>query len=383
MQKEIFDILVEKYLAGQASDEEKQLMEEYLERMGNLNSGEFSPKEVDQITSAIYTKIHAGMHTKRKPAVSLSGYAQNWIRVAAVAAGVLVLAGGYYFSRYSKDDENLAIAEASIHQPLTPGSDKAILTLGDGSQLVLDSAGNGTIASQGLAKVTIAGKNLIYDASKEMGNEAVIYNTVSTPRGGQYQVTLADGSKVWLNALASIRFPTAFRGKERSVEITGEAYFEVAKDTRPFHVKVNGMDVKVLGTHFNINAYRDESSMKTTLLEGAVQVTKGDYTQLLSPGQQAGVTENDPIKLIKNADIEQAVAWKNGQFNLTGINIREIMRQISRWYGAEIVYQGDVSGIVFYGFVSRTESISKLLTIMEKTGIVHFRIDGEKIVVSK
>ena len=211
---------------------------------------------------------------------------------------------------------------------------------------------------------------------------------MSTPKGGQYQLILSDGSKVWLNSLSSIHFPTVFTGSERKVVVTGEAYFEVAADAKhPFHVSSGGADIEVLGTHFNVNAYTDELMMKTTLLEGSVKVRKGSEASIVSSGQQLQIAGTygggTQLRLVRDADMEQAVAWKNGLFYLKGANIKEIMRQISRWYNVNIYYDGDVSNIDFYGVVSRRKSVEELLEIMEKTGIVHFKLEGSSITVSK
>ncbi|MBL7736719.1 MAG: FecR domain-containing protein [Chitinophagaceae bacterium] len=381
MQKEIFDRLAEKYLAGEVNEEEKQLMEELLRRMGDMDAGQFSELQAQEIVSSLYGRIRPQL---KSPSTGSRFPRSLWFKMSAAAAALLLVLAGYYYWAPQKDVSPLAEKQNAGQYSLLPGTDAAILTLGDGSQVILDSAGRGAISRQGLADIINRRGRLAYNAAEGEGNEAVAFNTVTTPRGGQYQVTLSDGTNVWLNAMASIRFPAVFTGKERIVEATGEVYFEVAKDKeRPFHVRINGLDVQALGTQFNINAYPDEPSANVTLLEGSVRVAKGDRRQLLKPGQQARVTENEDIIIKEDVNLDQATAWKNGQFYLTGSNIREIMRQISRWYNAEVVYEGDVSGIDFYGVVERTKNISELLGILEKTGIVHFRIEGKKIIVSK
>jgi ferric-dicitrate binding protein FerR (iron transport regulator) len=209
-----------------------------------------------------------------------------------------------------------------------------------------------------------------------------LYNTISTPKGGQYQVTLSDGSKVWLNAASSLRFPATFSGKERKVELTGEGYFEVAHNKKmPFHVTVNDLDVEVLGTHFNINAYADESAIKTTLLEGSVKVVKGNETKIIEPGEQASVTTSeDEINVKQQVDLEQVVAWKNGIFQFERADIESVMRQISRWYDIDVDYHGRVSEH-FGGTISRDVNISDVLKMLEMTGGVNFKIDGKKVIV--
>lgn len=382
MQKEIFDRLAEKYLAGEANEEEKQLVEEFLRRMEDTDAGQFSELQVQEIVSSLYGRIRAQLES---PNASSRFPRSLWFRMsAAVAAALLLVLGGYYYWASQESalppEEKQNIAQHS----LLPGTDAAILTLGDGSQVVLDSLGHGAISRQGLADIINRKGKLSYNAAEGEQNETVAFNTVTTPKGGQYRITLADGTNVWLNAMASIRFPTVFTGSERIVEATGEVYFEVAKDKeRPFHVRINGLDVQALGTQFNINAYPDEPTANITLLEGSVRVGKDDRRQMLVPGQQVRITEEGEMIMKDEVDMDQVMAWKNGLFYLTGSNIREIMRQISRWYNAEVVYEGDVSGIDFYGVVERTKDISELLGILEKTGIVHFRIEGKKIIVSK
>lgn len=294
---------------------------------------------------------------------------------AALVAGVL--ATGIYLAMPGKKPEKMVAVKKA---PLAPGSDKAVLTLADGTTIPLDSAGNGALAQQGGTSITNANGALSYKAGNN-GNE-VMYNTVATPHGGQYQLTLADGSQVWLNAASSIRFPTAFTGRERVVEITGEAYFEIASNaSQPFSVKVNDIQVKVLGTSFNIMAYADEQAVKTTLVTGAVQLTQGKNTSVLKPGLQASLS-GDKGFVISEADMEQALAWKEGRFRFRNTNIKTIMRQLSRWYNMEVDYKGDVSDIDLTGVISRREEAEKLLKALETTQRVHFEVNGNKVTVS-
>jgi ferric-dicitrate binding protein FerR (iron transport regulator) len=210
----------------------------------------------------------------------------------------------------------------------------------------------------------------------------VLYNTVSTPRGGQYQLTLSDGSKVWLNASSSLRFPTAFPGTERRVEITGEAYFEVAgNESKPFVVDIAGKgEVEVLGTQFNINAYEDEPAIKTTLLEGKVKVSEsnGSQSSVLKPGQQAQLANG--IRVMDNVDMEEIMAWKTGWFYFDRQELPAIMRQVSRWYDVDVRYEGRISKKSFSGIVGRDNDIKDVLKIMENAGI-RFRIEGSSITV--
>jgi len=308
-----------------------------------------------------------------------------------VAACLVVIAGTaiYQFTRGSNKKE---VAEKNINDQykndVVPGTDKAILTLADGATIQLDNSGTKKIANENGTVVNQQGAQLVYDAgqSSSVNKSTVIYNTLSTPRGGQYRLVLPDGSRVWLNAVSSIRFPTRFIGKERNVEITGEAYFEVAPDpAKPFKVKINtpsgdGGEVEVLGTHFNVNAYADEATINTTLLEGKVKVSKNSRTLLLKPGQQAQLNKQQQLQLVEHADMDAAVAWKNGLFSFNGSGIKTVMQQIARWYDVEIVYAGDVKEI-FFVKMSRNTNVSNVFKILETTGAVRFDIDGKKITV--
>jgi hypothetical protein len=271
---------------------------------------------------------------------------------------------------------------------VAPGGDKAILILGDGSQVILDNTKNGTIGQQGNAKVLkIDAGKLAYNmqsGGKDIP-KVIPFNTVSTPRGGQFQIELPDGSTVWLNATSSLRFPTAFiKGKERKVELTGEAYFEVTKnETMPFKVIVNKMEVQVLGTHFNVMAYSNEHEIKTTLLEGSVKInsTVNKKSIVIKPGQQASLDNtNSEINVSQNIDVDLVVAWKNGFTAFKSADISTIMRQVERWYDVDVNYQGVVPERTFTGKISRNANLSELLRLLEVSKI-HFTIDGRKITV--
>ena len=301
------------------------------------------------------------------------------------AAAILILAsaGSYFLIQqlHRSPAQNLT-QTARFKNDVAPGGNKAILTLGNGEQIILDSAHTGTIAVQGNAKIlkTDSGK-LTYSTTKEI-QTAISYNVLTTPAGGQYQLTLSDGTQVWLNAASSIKYPTAFIGKKREVEITGEAYFEVKHDpTKPFHVLVNHIDVEDIGTQFNINAYTDESEMRTTLVEGSVLLTAGNENKQIRAGEQARVG-NGSIIIKQNADILQATAWRQGRFYFYGTDLKTIMRQISRWYGITVDYGSEVPDH-FTGIISRNANASQVLLMLEQTGRVHFNIEGKKVIVMK
>ena len=307
-----------------------------------------------------------------------------WKRYAAIAAAVLVVVSGVWLLNRKKEN-SIVVNNTASHQlasNVAPGRDGAILTLAGGKKIVLDSTGNGTITTQGNAKLVKLGTGkLAYNIESRNTSNEIIYNELSTPRGRKFQLTLPDGSNVWLNAASSIRFPASFTGKERKVSVTGEAYFEVTKNaSMPFVVSVNNTTlVRVLGTHFNIMAYPDENNITTTLLEGSVKVVKENVTALIVSGQQARVDGPD-IKVIKDADTELAMAWKNGFISFRHADLQSLMRQVERWYDIDVVYQGNIPPRSFSGDVSRSADLSKMLRILEASNI-HVSVDGKKLIV--
>lgn len=310
-----------------------------------------------------------------------------WFRYAA--AIIVMVAGAALYFWYEKPAANqLSEAPVVIQAPvldLPPGGDRAILTLADGSAIVLDAAANGTLAKQGETEIKkLADGRIAYQKPRKGAAPAAIaYNTMRTPRGGQYQIVLPDGTKVWLNAASSITYPTVFADKERRVSITGEVYFEVAKNPEmPFHVEAGDVDIKVLGTHFNVNAYDDEDLSRTTLLEGGVQLTKSGKPFTIRPGQQAQWTiqNNDLIKVADDVDIDQVMAWKRGLFEFSNINLEAIMRQVSRWYDVEVILEKKYTHKKFGGGISRNLPIRNLLEMLEANG-VKFTLEGKTLKV--
>jgi len=348
-------------------------------QLESLPDRESYTAEVKQVYQSLSEHIQASA-SKKQPTGKVVPVL--WRRMA-VAASVLVAVAIGYGLFFNKQGKNIHEKGPLAVKDFKPGGDKAILTLADGSTILLDSAHNGTLGQEGNTKILkLNNGELAYNTAS--GNTGEIrYNTIATPKGGQYQVVLSDGTKVWLNAASSLHFPAAFAGKERRVEITGEAYFEVAHNAAmPFIVKNGDNEVRVLGTHFNVNAYSDEAAVKVTLLQGKVNVTQLNThrSQLLAPGQQASMHANSDIKLNDDVDLQSVMAWKDGLFDFSNADIKTIMRQIGRWYDIEVSYEGNISEREFSGKISRNTNASNVLKILEQSNI-HFKIENKRIVV--
>jgi transmembrane sensor len=366
-----------------------------------MNSDDFG-REVKEMLSYdsknLWSKINRELHPKQSSNKIIFLFRHPAFRyAAAVILLILISTAIYMFTNPAHDkQQQVASNKLPVHD-VAPGMQQAVLTLADGKTLVLDNASNGTIATQGNTTVLKEDGLLAYNSDNDKPQTEVLYNTITTPRAGYYSsLVLADGSKVWLNALSSIRFPTTFTGKDRVVEITGEAYFEVAKNpSRPFKVIVNRSSenagkeiVEVLGTHFNINSYSDEASIKTTLFEGAIKISAAGKTSFLKPGQQGvlRVAQNDnqnELKVIDDADMDEAIAWKNQAFIFKKQDIATIMRQVARWYDVQVVFEDKITEPFVVTNLSRNVPVSKLLKILEMAGGVHFEIDdaNKKIIV--
>jgi len=305
----------------------------------------------------------------------------RWRRIAVAATILTILSTSAYFLFFAKPKAEIAQTERIYKNDIAPGGNKAILTLANGSTIILDSAHLGKLAQQGNAFIQkLDSGSLAYAVLAERPS-AILYNTLTTPKGGQYHLKLPDGSLVWLNAASSIKYPVAFFGNRRKVEITGEVYFEVAKNAKmPFQVAVKQLSVEVMGTHFNINAYDDEEKINTTLIEGAVKITKNNETKLLKPGEQAQVTASD-IQIVEDVDIEKIVAWKDGKFIFSRDELPSIMRELKRWYDVEVEYKSSASAGHFSGIISRNRNASQVLNMLKATGNIKFDIDGKKIIV--
>jgi ferric-dicitrate binding protein FerR (iron transport regulator) len=377
MTQQDFIDLYEKFMSGNCTPEEITLLEKYRDdfQLENLPwDAEMGDKQ--EIKREILNNLNKEIDNRA--AKKIKGY---WI-----AAAVAVLALGFLWMFEQKKhlgfDKQAQITQSDKRQIL-PGFNKAILTLADGSNIDLNDARSGVLSKQGGALVGKAGNGkLVYDANAvNPGKAAAINNILTTPRGGQYQLVLSDGTKVWLNAASSLKFPAVFTGKERNVELVGEAYFEVAKNKNmPFKVSTGKLNIEVLGTHFNVNAYQEDDAIKTTLLEGSVKLTTANNQAMLKPGEQATFGQQQQIN-IQSINTEEAVAWKNGYFVFNNENIQGIMKKIARWYDVEVVYNGKIDENDFGGTVSRFDSVNEVLKSLELTGTVHFKLEGRRITV--
>jgi transmembrane sensor len=333
--------------------------------------------------------VREGREAKVVPMTQV-GRRLPWRRIAAAAVvGVLGL-GGWWWARPDKRLTETVVQRPAVETVVKPGGNKATLVLANGSTVTLDSTKNGVLATQGTTNVVkVAGGQLAYAGGVADGaggtagqtKMAILYNTVRTPKGGQYQVTLPDGSRVWLNAATALRFPTAFTGRERTVELTGEAYFEIApRKDQPFIVKVHEMTVDVLGTSFDVMAYDDEEIFRTTLLTGAVRVEGGKTAKLLRPGEAARLDTNTKVISVAEADTDQAVAWKNGLFQYEGATLETVMRQVARWYDVDVAYTGKVERH-FSGMISRNAPLAEVLHVLERAGKTSFTLEGRTVTI--
>ncbi|MBX2924243.1 MAG: FecR domain-containing protein [Chitinophagaceae bacterium] len=399
MHKERFLYLLDQYFHKTITSEEQEELNEMitepevnipLEDWMNEKWLSYFPEEKlpAQDADRYFSKIVAAIEEKAEsPAAPLRNritfFNSYWTRVAAVL--VIAVAGFVMYLVNGKGKENSGSVEAASVLPLqdvTPGGNFATLTLADGSQVILDSMSNGLVASQGNARVVkLDNGEIRYETEKAPGR--VFHNTMTTPVGGEYRLVLPDGTGVWLNAASSITYPTAFAGRERKVSVTGEVYFEVAKNAAmPFKVQVGEQMIEVLGTHFNVNAYGNEHTINTTLAEGRVKITERDKTILLQPGQQVRNDKNGKLKLVRDPDMDEILAWKDGVFRFNGTDIETIMRQVARWYGVEVVYKDKIAE-QFVAEIPRGVNVSKLLELLELTKQVHFTVNNKVITVTR
>jgi transmembrane sensor len=373
MEKEDIIPLLKKYADGQCSPAERSLVEDWYLTYEADGVDELPYK----IRQAALVEIEKNIITKQDAKVSYL-----WLKLTCSAAVVMfVISVGFIFLRTGKPEAGSSPVLAAIR----PAGKDAVLQLTGGKTIVLDQVQPGLLAEQGNSLIQKSAEGrLTYSGNRRVpAGEDTSSNTLSTPKGGNYELVLSDGSRVWLNAQSSLRFPTSFHGAERKVFLSGEAYFEIAKNKNmPFRVVSGNQTVEVLGTHFNINAYQDEATINTTLLEGAVRVLSGaGKSTSISPGQQAVNYGRGKHIEVKNVSTDSAVDWKEGEFRFVNEDIGVIMRKLSRWYDVEIIYKGNLKDKVFVGKISRYASIMDVLNMLELTRTVHFKIEGRKVTV--
>lgn len=369
-QQRLKDLFQKQLAASITAEEQRELFE--------LSNQPEQEQLLQQLMDATWDDLEASRPRAilRRPLLQ-----RSWFRAAAAAA-ILVSAIGawYWLSGPAQKATEKQMATTTIGKDLPPGKEGAILTLADGSQILLDTVKNGTRLQVNGIAMEMRNGQLLYS---EGNTGASAYHTMSTPRGRQFQLQLPDGSQVWLNAASSIRYPSSFSGNERKVEITGEAYLEVAKDAnRPFRVVTAAQMATVTGTQFNVNAYEDELQERTTLVEGGVNVNDiaSNTTSQLHPGEQAML--KDGKLTVRKVDLDEVTAWKNGLFNFVNADIPAVMRQLQRWYNIEVSYEGKIPQREFQGKMQRDLNLSELLLLLEKAD-VHFRLEeNRKLVVT-
>jgi len=382
MEKKDIKEILNKVSTGNATSQQEHAAKYWLHYFSKDDIPQLSEDELNQETEAIYNSLMEG----RAPAK----VKRLWYPAVAAACLLMVLGIGlFYFSQQNTEIPKNDIVTTSIND-VAPAKNTATLTLANGKKIILSDAPTGLIAEQANVSIfkTEDGK-LVYKAKsstanvQEAASENPGLNTITTARGQQYQVELSDGTKIWLNAASSFTFSATFASlKQRKVELNGEAYFEVAKDkVHPFIVKTDKQEVEVLGTHFNVNSYSDENTTKTTLLEGSVKVSDKKAQKILRPGQESLLSKSELS--VRNVNTEEAVAWKNGDFIFDNEDFGSILRQVARWYNVEIIDSGNHEGLHLTGTVSRSKNISAVLKALEVTGKVKFKVDGNRVIVTK
>jgi ferric-dicitrate binding protein FerR (iron transport regulator) len=376
VQNDRLNYLLKRYVDKTLTESQQEELSELLQKNWN-HAGNDHHAEHEFSQNLDWEKMVQEIVETRSPApvYHLNFLRNKWIKYAAVV--LIVFSTGFYLLNKGGSAEQNIEPEtvATDVRDVLPGSNKAILTLSDGSTITLDNVENGTIAKQGNSSIIKKDGQVIYNpqSNANKAGAEVSYNTMTSPRGGQYQLVLPDGSKVWLNAASSITYPTAFTGDRRVVSITGEAYFEVAKNPRqPFTVKTYSEDITVLGTSFNVNSYKDEEMVKTSLLEGSVKINN----QVLKPG------EAHMNGKITRTNLEQDLAWKNGLFSFNKTDLPTVMRQLSRWYNVDVKYDGDIPKRAFSGEIERDLTLWQVLDVLSQTRIKYKIEQGNTITIT-
>lgn len=372
--------LLHRYHTGNISQSEKELVELWYSQLIETGEWQWDESEKDEVEKMLESRIleKIRLQNKKPRTIYLLSRKYWW----AAASIVLVLGFSTYFLVFNKTLKPSSIVSTTEPNDVSaPQSNKAIITLSNGQKVFLDSISNGALAVQGNVKlVKLASGEIVYQSSGEL-SENIQYNTLENPRGSKViNMVLADGSKVWLNAGSSLNYPVAFVGSERKVSVSGEAYFEVAHDaSKPFVVHNGSLDVRVLGTHFNVNAFtEDDNNIKVTLLEGSVKISNGSSNCLLEPGQQALVSKE--MKILNDVDLNKVMAWKNGYFQFDKASLQSVLKQVSRWYDIEVIYEGKNQPREFVGEIERDLSLSEVFKILE-INKVNFTLEGKKLIV--
>lgn len=388
--KEEFLKLIDAINNHTATPQQKAQLKEYF---SELDQNEYSyisnlkPEQVDELEIRMRGGINDRIIARETAGETVATpLYKKYLPYAAAAAVLITLSVGFYLFQPVKQ-KRFAATGTGLSRDLAPGGNKATLTLSNGAVISLTDAANGKIASQSGANISKAKTGQLVYTHNDVATGLDDYNSISTPKGGQYQIILPDGTKVWLNAASSLKYPVAFSGTTRKVELNGEAYFEVAKDkTKPFIVRTTKQEVTVLGTHFNINAYADEPNTRTALLEGLVKIQQLEHpaSLIIKPGQAALVGDQNSSSKIQltTIDPDEVVAWKNGYFMFDSENLESILRKVARWYDVDISYQSrNSANKEFSGTISKYSNASQVLKKLELTEAVHFKIEGRKIIV--
>ena len=373
MTKKRIEDLLERYNNGNVTEDEKALVESWYNHFIPPASGP-DPEHLKQDQKESWQRLSAGIDHHRYRVI------RSWHAAAAAVLVLFTALGIYHFIPRNKEQQAKFLAKTAV-KDIAPGTDRAILTLANGNTIDISDTKNGRIATQAGVEIDKTGNGQVKYETDSAAPSAVDINTISVPRGGKYQVVLADGTKVWLNAASSLKFPTAFSGTERVVELTGEAYFDVAHNAKqPFKVKTAGQIVQDIGTQFNVNSYEDEDGAATTLVEGQVKIIDAKGQTLMRPGQQYLLKTNGTSQLKNDIDVDEVTAWKTGMFQFDNADIKTIMRQISRWYNVEVEYEGNLPASTYHGRISRNSNVSTVLKILELSGI-NFSLERGKIIV--
>ncbi|MET6999396.1 FecR family protein [Chitinophaga defluvii] len=376
--------LLDKFAEGRCTKEEMAELEQWYDNLSTYKKSNSSLAEINE-EDFVDEKYRNFQRLVEGSSFEANSPQRIWnIRWVQVAAGLALFTSLYFLIWYNKQSRQIAdVPPASSSYDIVPGESKAFLTLAGGERIRLDNTTGGIIAKQGGSEIRKVDSGRIEYKAAPGQHQAVLYNMVSTPLGGQYQIILPDGSQAWLNAGSSIRYPTAFIGNERNVEVTGEVYLEVAKKSgMPFKVMLRDQtEVEVLGTHFDINAYDDEGGITTTLLEGSVKVSVNGQSKLIRPGQQA-TSANSSITVINVPDVSSTVAWKDGLFHFDNTPVESVMRQIGRWYNIEVTYKGTAPIENLTGRISRNTNLSTVLELLHSAGI-KFEMKRDTIIINR